>query len=962
MSRLQEKTFGISITLVIAAIITIAVFSYRQTRKVNFVTSRIEYTRAVLLQVSDLYTTVIEHAGSARNYSLNGKEEEVSRMQSTSSTLLSKLDALKTLVKNNPAQRMRTDSMSEYIMKRIEFSNQLITTGKDKGIAAVAQLYQTGTGRDYNNIVLSFIQKIQAAELNTLQQDEQKNAGGIKQLANYLLGLFVFILALILIIVQKSRLDIAERKRTELYLKSFNQRLQEEVNEKTRDLTGVFERISDAFIALDKNFRYTYINKKAGEVINLDPASLVGKIIWEEFPEDIRQRVYDAVHHTMATQQYLYLEEYYPAFDLWFEFHLYPSPEGLSIFFRNISKRKKAEDEIRKSEERYKALIEQASDAIMITDSRGNFIDVNTSFCNQFGYTKGELMGLNISKVIDAEQLKTDPVRFDLLLAGQTISRERKMVHKNSTIIEVEANVKLLPDGRLLAIARNITERKKNTEEKERVRYLLNERVKELTTLYQAGQILQSEYKSPGSALKEIVAILPAGWQYPAIAAARISLGDSVFATPNFADSSYRQNARFKTPDGKTGIVEVVYLEEKPVENEGPFLAEERNLINMISEMLRVFFSRRDASDIILKEKNLSDSVINSMPGIFYFYDHSGRFIRWNKRFELVSGYSGEEISKMHPLDFFEGDDKEHIKNRIGEVFEKGVSDAEALFLTKDKRKVSYYFTGASVEIDGVPYLLGTGIDITERKKAEQELRISRENLERSYEEIRLLASNIERIREEEKIKIAREIHDELGQQLTGLKMDVSWLNKKLAPGETVLRDKVKEILALLDDTVKSVRRIASELRPGLLDDLGLVAAIEWHSQEFQKRSGIKTKFILPKKEIVTPPNVSTGLFRIFQESLTNVARHAAASEIVASLDQVKNDIILKITDNGKGFDTNGTGNKKTLGLLGMKERVMMMDGQFEITSKPGNGTTVIVSVTLPPGYAPKPKSFKASL
>ncbi|MDP4264417.1 MAG: PAS domain S-box protein [Bacteroidota bacterium] len=820
MSRPQEKTFGIGITLVIAAIITIAIFSYRQTRKVNFVTARIDYTRNVLSQLSDLYTTVIEHAGSARNYSLNGKEEDISRMQSTASALLLKLGALKNLVQNNPGQQTRTDSLAKYIIKRIEFSNQIITAGKNKGIAAASELYQTGAGRDYNNLVLSFIQKMQGAELVTLRQDEQKNATSIKHLGNYLLGLFIFILVLILIIIQKSRLD----------------------------------------------------------------------------------------------------------------------------------------KELRKSEERYKVLIEQASDAIMITDHRGNFSDVNTSFCNEFGYTKDELMGLNVSKVMDPEQLRTDPIRFDLLLAGQTISRERRMMHKNSGIIEVEANVKMLPDGRMLAIARNITERKKNAEEKERVRYLLNERVKELTTLYRAGQILQSEYKSPELVLKEIISILPDGWQYPGIAAARITLGESSFATPNFAESPYRQYARFQTPDGQAGIVEVVYLEERPAENEGPFLAEERNLINMISEMLRIFFVRKGASDLLLKEKNLSESVINSLPGIFYFVDYTGRFIRWNKRFETVSGYSADEISKMRPMAFFEDDDKAYVKNRIAEVFQKGLSDAEALFLTKDKRKIPYYFTGASVEIGGIPYLLGTGIDITERRKAEEELRVSRENLKRSYEEIRLLASNIENIREEEKIKIAREIHDELGQQLTGLKMDVAWLGKKLDPKDTLLAKKIKDILSLLDETVKSIRRIASELRPGLLDDLGLVAAIEWHSQEFQKRSGIKTRFILPVKDIVIPPAVSTGLFRIFQESLTNIARHAEAGEIVASLEQAELDVILKVSDNGKGFDTNGTGDKKTLGLLGMKERAMMMGGKFEIISEAGNGTTVIVSVPLIPDQHPKNK------
>jgi signal transduction histidine kinase len=132
-----------------------------------------------------------------------------------------------------------------------------------------------------------------------------------------------------------------------------------------------------------------------------------------------------------------------------------------------------------------------------------------------------------------------------------------------------------------------------------------------------------------------------------------------------------------------------------------------------------------------------------------------------------------------------------------------------------------------------------------------------------------------------------------------------------------------------------------------LLDDLGLIAAIEWQSEEFEKRSGIKTKFAHSLNDEVMPSRLSTGLFRIYQESLTNVARHAEAQNIIASLYQLHDDVILKISDDGKGFDAKEIAGKRTLGLLGMKERTMMMGGKYEIISEPGKGTTVIVSVSL---------------
>ena len=151
--------------------------------------------------------------------------------------------------------------------------------------------------------------------------------------------------------------------------------------------------------------------------------------------------------------------------------------------------------------------------------------------------------------------------------------------------------------------------------------------------------------------------------------------------------------------------------------------------------------------------------------------------------------------------------------------------------------------------------------------------------------------------------------------------------------------------MTLLDTTIKTVRRIATDLRPSILDDLGLIAAIEWQSQEFERRSGISTEFKSTVNEFKHSSAIAIGLFRICQESLTNVARHAGADRIRISLQEENEYILLKIEDNGKGFEIQKTGDKKTLGLLGMKERTLMMGGEFRIESSPGKGTTLFVTV-----------------
>lgn len=605
--------------------------------------------------------------------------------------------------------------------------------------------------------------------------------------------------------------DITERKMLENRLKSFNEELALQVEEKTSEITGIFERITDGFIALDENFCYTYMNRKAGQLIHMDPATLMGQYIWDVFPSAIGSDTYKAFNQAMATQQYTSITDYYPPLNLWQENHIYPSPKGLSVFIRDITDKKKA--------------------AQAITEAR-----------------------------------------------------------------------------------------------------------------------------------------------------------------------------------------------------------------------------------------DLADRLIDALPGVFYFYDQHGKFIRWNKQFEVVTGYSGEEIAGMHPSDFFDEDEKAYITDRIMGVFEHGVNDAEAHFLTRDGKRIPYYFKAARVIYEGGPCLLGTGIDITELKKTEEELRnseqkykllfesnplpmwmlslpeyniievntaalkqygyereeflaldifslrpgddveklrastnrnfrgiyyagvwrhqrkngtilyvnvvthdiyyegkptrfvlanevteqyLAEEKLKEAYEETRKLTDHLQTVREEERLHIAREIHDELGQLLTVLKMDVSWLNRKLQPATEPVQEKLKELLSLIDLTVKKVRHISSELRPSLLDDLGLIAAMEWHIEEFQKRSGIELESHMPAAELQLPEPVKIGLFRILQESLTNVARHSDAQRVIVTLLQKENHLILTIEDNGKGFDADNS-KKKTLGLLGMKERALMIGGEYKITGTAGKGTIVEVSVPSP--------------
>lgn len=340
------------------------------------------------------------------------------------------------------------------------------------------------------------------------------------------------------------------------------------------------------------------------------------------------------------------------------------------------------------------------------------------------------------------------------------------------------------------------------------------------------------------------------------------------------------------------------------------------------------------------KEKELSVSIINSLPGIFYICKEDGKFLRWNKNFEIVSGYNEEEIVLMTPEYFFSGPDKNYFRDYLEKCFKTGSAETEVIFVTRQNRHIPYFFTGMAIRYENKDCIICIGLDITASKQSEKKLMQLNENLHE-------VLSHMETIRENEQTRIAREVHDQIGQQLTGLKMDVSWFYNKMKKNNATpdILSRLGDMSQLLDDAVVTVRRVASDLRPPALDDFGIIEALEWQSKEFAKRSEVQTTFTSNVREIKVGQVVSIGMFRIYQEALTNVARHAEAKNVSTSFDLFDRHLSLKISDDGIGFDTNEV--KKTLGMLGMKERAYMFGGTVTIESSIGNGTSVIVNVPL---------------
>lgn len=376
---------------------------------------------------------------------------------------------------------------------------------------------------------------------------------------------------------------------------------------------------------------------------------------------------------------------------------------------------------------------------------------------------------------------------------------------------------------------------------------------------------------------------------------------------------------------------------------QGYFLAKPESSPAGASPDFRAWFSsrshRRAEQALRATEKRYRLLFERNLAGV-YRTTPDGRILDCNDSFARILGFcSREEVlssGAIHP--YFRLADREPSPDWP----EKGSSGGgfETCLRRKDGSPVWVLQTVNLMEGEGdAPFVLeGIVMDITERKLAEEQLRISRQQL-------RALSVHLQLAREEERRRIAREIHDELGQALTALKMDLAWLRGQLAEGEGNLVIKTKAMSELVYTTIQTVRRISTELRPAILD-LGLAAAIEWQAHEFQARAGVKPVLKLMEKEIRLDAERSTGLFRILQEALTNVVRHAAATQVQIQLQEQAGSLMLEVRDNGKGITASQISSSQSLGLTGMRERVLAWGGKVRIEGILGRGT--VVSVTIP--------------
>lgn len=635
------------------------------------------------------------------------------------------------------------------------------------------------------------------------------------------------------------------------------------------NMADVFDRISDAYIELNKEWQFTYVNKKAASSTKRNQESLIGSNIWTEFPQAVGSAIYKTLVTAMQEQKAATVTDFFAPMDLWVEIDVYPLPDGISVYASDISDKKIAEEKILKANRLYYFVSHVTQMIVRVTSEEMLYREV----CK---------IAINIGKFSMAWVGLIDPETKNVVPVVHAGNEDGYLSKINSI------SVNDIPEGRGPT----------GTALREGKYVYCNDIANDPNMApWREEALSRGYYSSISLPIRKFGEVIGAFTMYASVI--------------NYFNKDEIDLLRETTAD-ISFAVENLHREEmrKKVQQE---LAESE-------QKYRAFFE-------------------NSMDGILLTAS-GGKILAANTAACKIFGMTEEQLYAGRLNALVDPDNPQLIRSLEEGGHNERITGEFTMVRSSREKFPAEISSSAFKDAKGEEKKSMIIRDITGRKRSENEI------LEINSQ-LRLLSDYLQKIREEERTAIAREIHDELGQQLTVMKMDVSWLAKNAGKTDPVIQQRTEDLKKMLDQTVMTVRRIASELRPSMLDDMGLGAAIEWQLGEFTKRSGVNAKFENGVPEESIPGFVKTALFRIVQESLTNVARHANAEHVQVCLSITNDQLLLSIRDDGEGFDQLKVVAKKTLGILGMKERATMLGGTYEIQHAPEKGTVVLVKIPL---------------
>ncbi len=733
--------------------------------------------------------------------------------------------------------------------------------------------------------------------------------------------------------------DISERRKVE-----------DSLRKSETELRALFNAMSDVILVLDSTGRYLKIAPTNPALLYKPIEELLGKTISEVFPKQQAKFFLDYIHKTLETRQDHEIEYKLKISDkeIWFAGTISPMSNDTVIWVaRDITDRKVIEEVIRKSETDYKrlssefqALLDAIPDNLTLQSPELIIIWANKAAAQSLGKTTKDLIGHYCYSLWHerTEPCEPCPVQRSFI-TGKPENEEvvtpdgRCWDLRTVPIKEDNGNI-----TSIVEVGRDITQRKiaenklRQSEERFGIIFKTSPFAITLTTMDEGRFIDANDsfLHLTGYKRDEVINSTIADLKIWVNPDERTQMLENVHELGHL--HNFEINYRTKSGEQRIALTSVTLIDIGG------------------AKCLLAFF--HDVTDRKRAEKALQESeskfrtVADTSVAAIFIYQ-GDKFIYMNPASEIITGFNRSELLSIRFWDIIHPEFREQVKER-GLARQRGEAVPpryEFKIIRKDGEVRWIDFGAGAIQLEGKPAALGIAFDITKRKQAE-------EQLGSSYKQMRQLIARVQAIREEEGRRIAREIHDELGQTLTGIKMDLSFLEENLSgkidlTNEPNVTSKIKSISNLADSAIQTVRKITTELRPAILDSMGLVAAIEWQAEDFEKRTGIRCSYSSQVENVELDRDQATAVFRILQESLTNITRHAKATKVKISIKREIKYLVLEIKDNGQGIAANELNKINTFGILGMKERTAFLGGKFEIQGNPNHGTIIKVNIPL---------------
>jgi PAS domain S-box-containing protein len=667
----------------------------------------------------------------------------------------------------------------------------------------------------------------------------------------------------------------------------------------------------------------------------------------------------------------------------------------------DITDRKRVEGQLRLSEGRYRAIMEQSPDGIYLIDAETKrVVQANAALCRLLGYSAEEIQGLHLYDLVIADQGDIDRRFQDTADGKGPISLERRMRRKDGSVVEVWVSgdvVSFNGKRQNCVLVRDITERKRQ-EEKQRIECefqntlhqiavgmlsqldlmeLLKTIVNKLADLIDAsfGWICLVE---PGQEEIELKVYAGLSHQY---VGCRLRKGEGLagqvwetnqpLAIDDYTAWPGRPSKFDDAEVGPTAAVPLVLGSEvigvlglsrasggRPLnDNELEHMGRFATLASIALQNARLYSSaQQELTDRKLAEEALKESeeryraVVEQSPdGIFLEDVETRRLLEANTTFQELLGYSLEEIRRMSIYDIVSAD-RQDINQRFKKILRsKGPFAHERKYRRKDGSLVHVWLSNKVISYGGRRVICTLVRDLTERKKTEEERERLLQQVMTSRRRLQLLSQRLVRAQEEERRLIARELHDEIGQSLTVAKIHLQ--SAKESRDQSTVSQRLNEAVYTLEVALQQVRSLSLDLRPSLLDDLGLLPTLHWYLDRWAEQTGVLIRLEADPIERRFHPDLEISCYRIVQEALTNVIRHAQAQQVTVEIRDIGDELHLIIHDDGVGFDVQDaleqTARGGSLGLLGMQERVQSVGGEIQFESAPGKGTEIRVRLSL---------------